>query len=56
MPVRATYSGLSGNIIVRHMCAVPLLSFPSPSFGCLNWRPMMSMNGSIDTFAFGSNA
>ena len=46
----ADQSGLSGNIIVRHMCAVGLSSFPSPSLGCLNCRPMMSMNGSIDTF------
>ena len=53
---RRNYSGVSGLAIVRHMCATGLLSLPRPSFGCLKWRPMMSMNGSIDTTAFGSKA
>jgi hypothetical protein len=29
------YSGLSGFAMVRHMCAVELLSYPSPSGGIL---------------------
>src|SRR5262245_33765315 len=49
------YSGESGRAMVRHMWALGLLSKPRPSFGCLKWRPMMSMNGSIETLAFGSN-
>ena len=52
----AVQSGLSGNIIVRHMWAVGLLSLPRPSLGCLKCLPMMSWNGSIETLAFGSNA
>jgi hypothetical protein len=41
-------SGLLGSINVRHMCAVGLASLPSPSLGWRKWRPMMSVNGSID--------
>jgi len=48
------YNGRSGKIIVRHMCDDGLLSQPRPSFGCLKCRPMISMNGSIDTCALRS--
>src|SRR5215831_14816276 len=51
-----SYSGLSGIAMARHMCATGLPSFPKPSFGFLNCRPMMSMNGSIVTTTPGSNA
>ncbi len=47
--------GASGFAIVRHICAVGLLSFPRPSFGCLKWRPMISENFAGSTMWFGSN-
>lgn len=40
----AVYSGASGSAIARHMCATGLLSFPNPSFGCLNCLPITSRN------------
>src|SRR5262245_32859176 len=44
-----------GHISVRHMCDDGVLSKPSPSFGCLKLRPMMSMKSSRLTLALGSN-
>ena len=44
-----------GHIMVRHMCADGLESRPSPSFGCLKWRPMTSVKSSMLTLALGSN-
>ena len=44
-----------GHIIVRHMCDDGVLSQPSPSFGCLKLRPMMSTKSSRSTLASGSN-
>ncbi len=46
---RLPYSGASGFTIVRHIWAVGLLSFPSPSFGCLKCRPMISVNFAAST-------
>ena len=34
--VEEPYSGVSGIAMLRHMWATALLSFPSPSLGCLN--------------------
>src|SRR5438094_1090324 len=48
------YSGLSGMAIERHICATGLPSLPRPSFGFLQWRPMMSTNGLILTTTPGS--
>ncbi len=45
----SAYSGRFGLAMVRHMCEEAVLSNPSPSFGCLNWRPMMSVNTSMST-------
>ena len=44
-----------GHISVRHMCDDGVLSRPSPSFGCLKLRPMMSTKSSRSTLASGSN-
>jgi Tripartite tricarboxylate transporter family receptor len=44
-----------GHINVRHMCDDGVLSKPKPSFGCLKWRPMMSVKSSRLTTALGSN-
>ena len=44
-----------GRISVRHICATGLLSKPSPSFGCLKLRPMISVNSSSSTTTSGSN-
>src|SRR5262249_809271 len=44
-----------GHISVRHMCDDGVLSKPSPSFGCLKLRPMMSTKLSRLTTALGSN-
>ena len=38
---------------MRHICADGLLSQPSPSFGCLKLRPMMSVNSSSSTTTSG---
>ena len=38
------------------MCATGVGSNPSPSFGCLKLRPMMSVNWSMVGRTFGSNA
>src|SRR5438105_14065805 len=43
-------------MMVRHMCAEGLASQPSPSFGCLKWRPTTSVNSSSSTVTFGSKA
>src|SRR5205814_751220 len=45
-----------GIMMVRHMCAEGLASQPSPSFGCLKWRPTTSVNSSSSTLTFGSKA
>ena len=44
-----------GHSMVRHICADGLLSRPSPSLGCLKWRPMISVKSSRSTLALGSN-
>ena len=51
---RHIHSGASGLIIVRHMCVTGVLSLPSPSMGCRKWRPIMSVNSSIETWTLGS--
>ena len=49
------YKNRVGHISVRHMCDDGELSKPSPSFGCLKWRPTMSTKSSRLTVALGSN-
>ncbi len=46
---------LFGQIIVRHMCATGEPSKPSPSAGCLKFRPTTSSNSSNSTTSPGSN-
>lgn len=45
-----------GHMTVRHMCADGLSSRPSPSSGCLKFRPTMSVNSSSSTCTSGSKA
>lgn len=49
-------SELCGQIMVRHICATGELSNPSPSFGCLKFRPIRSLKSSMSTLTSGSKA
>jgi hypothetical protein len=53
-PRAFVYKNRVGHISVRHMCADGELSKPSPSFGCLKLRPMMSTKSLRSIFASGS--
>src|SRR6185369_3941077 len=52
---QSAYRKLCGQIIVRHMCATGDPSKPSPSFGCLKFRPITSSNSPSSTVTAGSN-
>src|SRR5262249_43602405 len=54
MPPGAAYSGASGITMLRHMWLTGVLSLPRPSFGCLKWRLITSVNSSMSTCTLGS--
>ena len=56
LPFKPRYNAFAGRRRVRHIWAAGELSLPSPSSGCLKWRPMISSKSSTCTSTSGSNA